>query len=836
MIMYRISVYFKSLVVIALPIAIICGSFAHSDSEGLSPLPFLAKEQLQPDGDAVISPSIASVYPGMQGNLDPCFRGGFSFVSSGADGHVYAAIEYDGDLIVGGAFTTINSIMARSIASWDGTSWHPLGTGLSPTGEPTWSHLGQVNALTVFDGRLIVGGNFDEAGGVATQSIATWDGSLWEALDGGVNGNVYALTVWEGLLIVGGNFTMAGGVEVNYVAAWNGTEWMPLGQGMNDPVYELAIYNGNLIAGGAFSFAGDVIANGIAQWDGMGWIALDSGVDGVVAALADYGGKLAVGGSFSQAGEVPAANIALWDGSVWSAFDSETWWGSISGFLAHDGQLIAHGSGLECTIAAFDGLSWNPLCPLPEYERPADLAVFDGKIIAVTYDGVLCDPPPPCDFGSVLAWNGSEWEPVGNSGAGFEKSASITALTPFDSRLIAGGNFDSVYGVAARNIAAWDGLSWDLLGAGLNGTPSVLTEYNGHLIAGGAFDSAGDSLVNYIADWDGSSWNPLGSGMNSSVLALAVYEGGLVAGGGFTEAGGNAAEYVACWDGSSWNPLGGGVNGTVFSFAIYENRLIAAGWFDSADGLPAQGIAAWDGSIWQPIGSGLDLWGKTVTEYEGDLVVCAWKQGLFGIIYHYVARWDGSDWLTIKSNSGIINSFEPYAGLLIADGEHYYDGEDWLLSGIVPDGSVNASTVYNDQLVIGGNFLSVNGGIAAKIAFLAIDGDGDGFCSDEDNCPAVHNPDQHDSDGDGTGDACETCDCSGHGDFAGDGAIDVIDVVSFVLYAFRGISSPLPEPDCPVVNRVDWNCDNHINLVDLVMMINYVYRQPAPGPCNPCDD
>ncbi|PLX94371.1 MAG: hypothetical protein C0621_05510, partial [Desulfuromonas sp.] len=43
--------------------------------------------------------------------------------------------------------------------------------------------------------------------------------------------------------------------------------------------------------------------------------------------------------------------------------------------------------------------------------------------------------------------------------------------------------------------------------------------------------------------------------------------------------------------------------------------------------------------------------------------------------------------------------------------------------------------------------------------------DGDGICGDVDNCPAVANPDQADSDGDGYGDACDIC--SG-----GDDAID----------------------------------------------------------------
>lgn len=45
------------------------------------------------------------------------------------------------------------------------------------------------------------------------------------------------------------------------------------------------------------------------------------------------------------------------------------------------------------------------------------------------------------------------------------------------------------------------------------------------------------------------------------------------------------------------------------------------------------------------------------------------------------------------------------------------------------------------------------------------DGDADGFFDGEDNCPAVHNPDQDDADGDGHGDACVD-------DDDGDGVLD----------------------------------------------------------------
>jgi len=58
-----------------------------------------------------------------------------------------------------------------------------------------------------------------------------WDNSLSPSLPG-VDGSVQALTVFDGKLIAGGGFTIAGGVTVNFIAAWDGSSWSALGSGM----------------------------------------------------------------------------------------------------------------------------------------------------------------------------------------------------------------------------------------------------------------------------------------------------------------------------------------------------------------------------------------------------------------------------------------------------------------------------------------------------------------------------------------------------------------------------------------------------------------------------
>ena len=111
---------------------------------------------------------------------------------------VYALTVFDDGggpaLYAGGAFTTAGGVAANYVAKWDGSSWAPLGSGVSGTSS-------SVSALTVFDDgggpALYAGGRFTSAGGVAANRIAKWDGSSWSALGSGMNGggttDVFAL-------------------------------------------------------------------------------------------------------------------------------------------------------------------------------------------------------------------------------------------------------------------------------------------------------------------------------------------------------------------------------------------------------------------------------------------------------------------------------------------------------------------------------------------------------------------------------------------------------------------------------------------------------------------
>ena len=75
-----------------------------------------------------------------------------------------------------------------------------------------------------------------------------------------------------------------------------------------------------------------------------------------------------------------------------------------------------------------------------------------------------------------------------------------------DGALYAGGSFSAAGGVAARNVARWNGTAWTSLGSGLNGSVSALALAPGGLLyAGGSFEVTSESTMSNVAQWNGTA-------------------------------------------------------------------------------------------------------------------------------------------------------------------------------------------------------------------------------------------------------------------------------------------------------------------------------------------
>ncbi|HEX5054093.1 MAG TPA: hypothetical protein VFZ65_20105 [Planctomycetota bacterium] len=551
------------------------------------------------------------------------FDGAAWQVLGSADASVHALVELpNGDLVVGGSFTSIDGVAAACVARWDGASWHALGSG---TNQP-------VTALAVLpNSDLVVGGGFTVAGGVNARRVARWDGNGWHALGAGISGWillsldfswVHALAVLpNGDLVVGGQFLVAGTTPAARVARWDGTSWHAFGAGWNDTVRTLHVDPaGRLIAGGAFT-------NGIAAWNGSVWTPLGSlvfegwGFPAEVWTITTLpNGDLVAGGAFHRASTVPVANIARWNGAQWTAmargFDESIYCVArlANGDVAVGGAFRGAPGVAAERVARFDGAAWRSL----------GAGVVGGTI----------DP----------------------------QQRAVWAIAPLaNGGFVVGGNFNTVAGnVPAQYVARWDGTAWSGLGSGVPYRVRTIVELpNGDIVVAGAFTLPSGAPSAAVARWNDTAWQSMGSGMGgpspyvSSLLVLP--NGDLVAAGFFTTAGGVAANSIARWDGAAWHALGAGVTGGVTCMTLMpDGDLIVGGTLSSAGGVPVQQIARWDGAAWHAVGTGLGGDVKALAALpNGDLLVGGEIVGTGNLTpASNLVLWDGASWRTFGSGLG----------------------------------------------------------------------------------------------------------------------------------------------------------------------------------------
>lgn len=252
-----------------------------------------------------------------------------------------------------------------------------------------------------------------------------------------------------------------------------------------------------------------------------------SALDSVVNALAVIGTDLYAGGVFSSAGGVAANHVAKWDGTNWSALGS--------GASALCQGIV--GDPFEC--GAVDSLA------------------TDGRFLYV--GGRFCKAGG-VDAINVARWNGTNWANLGN-GLRYDDATSchgngaVRVLLANETEVFAGGEFWLAGGVAANNVARWDGSNWSPMGVGMDrgGGVYALAVNGTDLYAGGFFSWAGTVPSQGIAKWDRSNWSPIGSGTSrddasvGSVGGLASNGSELFVGGSFTLAGGKPSYYIALW-------------------------------------------------------------------------------------------------------------------------------------------------------------------------------------------------------------------------------------------------------------------------------------------------
>jgi hypothetical protein len=260
---------------------------------------------------------------------------------SGGSGYVKAVAVWNGNVYVGGNFTTAGSVSASNIAKWNGTTqtWSALGSGI--TG-------GEVKALCVYNNALYVAGSFTTAGGITTSHIAKLDASgNWSAVGStqGTSGDVYALIAFNNLLYVGGSFLTAGGVSAHYVGTWNSTTstWAGSGTGTSGFVYCFAAHGASPTL-----YAGTNGGYCLEELVGVAWgqvIASFGSASMYVQSLASFGTYLYMSGSFTFG---PIKNLMRWNGSAASNVGGNT------PLLINPGAIVTFANAMK----VFNGSLW----------------------------------------------------------------------------------------------------------------------------------------------------------------------------------------------------------------------------------------------------------------------------------------------------------------------------------------------------------------------------------------------------------------------------------------------------------------------------------------------
>jgi len=265
------------------------------------------------------------------GSLDSGFDPG-----TGADGPVLAlAVQSDGKVLLGGQFTTFNSVPRGNVArlNSDGSVDSSFDPGAGVAGES----FSTVNALALqSDGKVILGGTFTNVSGVSRSHVARLhaNGSLDAAFNpavgvtgAGLLAGINALGIQsDGNIVLGGDFTSVGGMARTNLARLNTNGSVDLnfnpGTGADSAVSSLAVQsNGKIVISGFFTHVNGTVRNYVARLNSGG--TLDTGFDpGLGANDAAYvtslqaDGKVLIGGAFTSFNGTPRDGIARLEGDL----------------------------------------------------------------------------------------------------------------------------------------------------------------------------------------------------------------------------------------------------------------------------------------------------------------------------------------------------------------------------------------------------------------------------------------------------------------------------------------------------------------------------------------
>jgi uncharacterized delta-60 repeat protein len=335
-----------------------------------------------------------------------------------------------------------------------------------------------VRALAVQpDGKVLMGGAFTNVNGFARNFVARLnaDGAVDAGFNPGIgpNGLVFSLGLdSSGKVVIGGAFTSVNNISRNRVALLHGNGAIDLGMngssGINAAVFSvLPLTNGNFYVGGGFTTPLPrflkIRPNGSSDTS----FATGTGVNGPVYSIAQQPDhKVVIGGDFTQVNQISRSGVARLrtDGSVDPNFVPPSLNGIVYGVAVDsEGRVVLAG-----TFQSINGLMRNRVARLNS-DGSLDESFNPGTGANDTIFAMLVQPDNKVVIGGdFTAVDGRERNRFArlnadgsldltfDPGIGADDSVYALALLP-DGKIIIGGEFEFVNGFRRPGVARING-------------------------------------------------------------------------------------------------------------------------------------------------------------------------------------------------------------------------------------------------------------------------------------------------------------------------------------------------------------------------------------------